>query len=79
MQSSKLFSYGRYGKGSRGLEGPFFIKQSDFVLRLSPYDPKYRLVCKKSCIDLNNNKLRSRMQGKICSFMDTEGHTVSLL
>lgn len=80
MQSNKLFFLWNTWKGVQRTGGAlFFIEQSDFVLRLSPYDPKYRLVCKKSCIDLNNNKLWSRVQGKICSLMDFEDHTISLL
>lgn len=73
MQSNKLFFLWNTWKGVQRTRGAlFFIEQSDFVLRLSPYDPKYRLVCKESCIDLNNNKLWSRMQGEICSLIDTK-------
>jgi hypothetical protein len=62
MQSNKLFCLRDTGKGVQRTGGAlFFIEQSDFVLRLSPYDPKYRLVCQESCIDLNNNKLWCRM------------------
>ena len=65
MQSNKLFFLWNTWKGVQRTRGAlFFIEQSDFVLRLSLYDPKYRLVCKESCIDLNNNKLWFRMQGK---------------
>lgn len=65
MQSNKLFFFWNTWKGVQRTRGAlFFIEQSDFVLRLSLYDPKYRLVCKESCIDLNNNKLWFRMQEK---------------
>lgn len=80
MQSNKLFFLRNTWKGVQRTGGAlYFIEQSDFVLRLSPYDPKYSLVCRKSCIDLNNNKLWSRMQGKICFLMDIDDHTISLL
>lgn len=49
----------------------FLIEQSDFVLRLSPYDPKWRLVCKEPRIDLNNKKLQCSGGGEICSLKDT--------
>lgn len=80
MQSNKLFFlWNTWKKLQRTGETLFFIEQSDFVLRLSLCDPKYRLVCKESCIDLNNNKLWFRMQGKVCSLKDIEDHTISLL
>ena len=66
MQSNKLFFLWNTWKGVQRTRGAlFFIEQSDFVLRLSLYDPKYRLVCKESCIDLNNNKFGSECKGKL--------------
>lgn len=80
MQSNKPFFLWSTCKGVQRTGGAlFFIEQSDFVLRLSPYDPKYRLVCKESSIDLNNNKLWSRTQREMCSLVDSKDHTVSLL
>lgn len=80
MQSNKLFFlWNTWRKVQRTGGALFFIEQSDFVLRLNLYDPKYRLVCKESCIDFNNNKLWVRMQGKVYSLTDTEDHTISLL
>jgi hypothetical protein len=67
MQSNKLFFFllgyveRRFQRTGGAL---FFIEQSHFVLRLSLYDPKERLVCKESCIDLNNNKLWCSVEGK---------------